>query len=98
MSKPYRGPLGIMERLGQNAPLPSMNRIAQDRRDAIAEIDRLRAALKPFAEVGKRFVAAVASGAIPAGASLSRLKTDPLIASDLVAAANAFQQQAEISK
>lgn len=46
MSKPYRGPLSIMERLDQNTPLPSMNRIAQDRRDALAEIERLRTAIK----------------------------------------------------
>ncbi len=44
--KPYRGDRDIMQRLGQNAPppspLPSMNRIAQDCRDALAEIERLR--------------------------------------------------------
>lgn len=43
MTKPYRGELGIMERLSQNGPLPSLNRICQDRRDALAEIERLRA-------------------------------------------------------
>lgn len=43
MAKPYRGDLSIVERLAQNGPLPSLNRIAQDRRDALAEIERLRA-------------------------------------------------------
>lgn len=55
----------------------------------------LQAALKPFAEVGERFVSAVENGGIPAGASISRLRTDPLLASDLVAAARAYQQEAE---
>lgn len=50
MRQPYRGQLGIMERLGETGPLPSLNRILQDRRDALAEIERLRAALKPIAD------------------------------------------------
>lgn len=45
MSKAYRGELNIIERLSQDGPLPSLNRVEQDRRDAMAEIERLRAAL-----------------------------------------------------
>lgn len=47
----YRGDLTIIERLRETGPLPSLNRIVSDRKDAADEIERLRAALRQIAAV-----------------------------------------------
>lgn len=57
-----------------------------------AENERLRAALMPFAAVGRPFVAACESGALPSGASARYLKLEPLIAEDFANAARAYEQ------
>lgn len=55
----------------------------------LAEAERLQAALKPFAEVGRPFIAAAVSGAFPAGASANRMKLEPLTAQEFIDAAKA---------
>lgn len=62
---------------------------------AVGEIERLRAALKPFADVGRKLRDArvCETGAIPAGASARFLKLEPLIAGDFVQAVDAFDNE-----
>lgn len=57
---------------------------------------RLRIALAPFAEVGRPFVKACRTGAIPSGASARFLKLEPLIAEDFARAAMAFDEGGEL--
>ncbi len=73
-----------------------MQHVAHRRSDEIAtlktEIERLRAALKPFADVGLPMLR-VGKAAVPDGASAHYLKLEPLTASHFRAAAMAFRDE-----
>lgn len=59
--------------------------------DVMGEV-RLRIALQPFAAVGRPFVKACETGAIPSDAEARYLKLHPLTAGDFARAAMAFEE------
>lgn len=61
---------------------------------AAGEIERLRSALEPFADIGRPLIKACETGAIPNGASARFLKLDPLVANDFARAATVFDAKA----
>ncbi len=78
-------------------------RLQEAKRHALALADAkgkenvaLRAALKPFADVGQPFIAAAASGAFPAGASARFMKLEPLTAQQFIDAARALEQKPDV--
>lgn len=81
----------LIERLDAEAnqhgpPTSDLLRAARD------EIERLRAALKPFAEVGEKFAPYCApTGAWPPDASARFMNLEPLKVSDFVAAYRTFE-------
>jgi len=62
--------------------------------DALAEIERLRAALQPFSEIGARLSAVNSKSdqSVLIGASAVRLNLHPLTGQSFVDAFNAYQQ------
>jgi hypothetical protein len=79
--------MDIVERIRREASKQDML-VCEDMLQAVDEIERLRAALEPFAVIGRKIAHAVGdTKSFPPGASARYLKLEPLVVQNFVDAA-----------